>query len=71
MKCPSCGTESAVGAKFCSECGEPQADWVVDQGRADSIGPLLAEAREVLERLRVAPSLERIDRLDSALAIPW
>jgi hypothetical protein len=45
-----------------------QAEWLADHGRADEIESLLAEAREVFERLRAAPQLERIERLESALA---
>jgi hypothetical protein len=45
-----------------------QAEWLADHRRADEIEPLLAEAREVFERLRAAPRLERIERLESAPA---
>ena len=45
-----------------------QAEWLSAHGRAEETPPLVAEAREVFERLRVPPSLERIDRLEAASA---
>ncbi len=45
-----------------------RAEWLAERGRADEAVPLLAEAREVFERLRAMPSLERLDSVDAALA---
>ena len=39
------------------------AEWLVAQGRAEDAEPLLAEAREIFERLEAAPWLERCDAL--------
>ncbi len=46
-----------------------QAEWLADNGGAGEIEPLLAEAREVFERLRAQPRLERVERLEAAHAI--
>ncbi len=35
--------------------------WLVEQGRADEADPLLAESREIFERLEAFPWLERVD----------
>ncbi len=35
------------------------AEWLAGQGRAEESGPLLAEAREIFERLGATPWLER------------
>jgi predicted ATPase/class 3 adenylate cyclase len=42
------------------------AEWLTSQQRADDAQPLLAEARETLERLEAKPWLERLDGLRSA-----
>ena len=55
MRCAACGSENEAGRKFCGA-----------QGRADEAESLLAEAREIFERLEAAPWLERAGR--SALA---
>jgi class 3 adenylate cyclase/tetratricopeptide (TPR) repeat protein len=39
------------------------AEWLSDQGRPDEAEPLLAEAREIFERLEAAPWLERATRV--------
>jgi class 3 adenylate cyclase/tetratricopeptide (TPR) repeat protein len=39
------------------------AEWLAGEGRGGEIAPLVAEAREIFERLKVPPYLERIDRL--------
>jgi class 3 adenylate cyclase/tetratricopeptide (TPR) repeat protein len=44
------------------------AEWLVGQGRREEAEPLLAEARELFERLEAAPWLERCDRLAPARA---
>jgi tetratricopeptide (TPR) repeat protein len=44
------------------------AEWLAAQGRADQAEPLLAEAREVFERLRTTPWLERCDAVLAPLA---
>jgi tetratricopeptide (TPR) repeat protein len=36
-------------------------EWLAGEGRGEEAGPLLAEAREVFERLRARPWLERLD----------
>jgi hypothetical protein len=43
-----------------------QAEWLAAHGRADEIPPLVAEAREIFERLRVLPLLDRLDALAAA-----
>jgi len=43
-----------------------QAEWLAAHGRATEIDPLVAEARETFERLRVEPKLERLERLETA-----
>jgi hypothetical protein len=37
------------------------AEWLVEEGRTDDAKPLLDEARELFERLRADPWLERVD----------
>jgi predicted ATPase/class 3 adenylate cyclase len=44
-----------------------QAEWLAARGRPEETTPLVAEAREVFERLRTAPYLERLDRLEASL----
>ena len=39
------------------------AELLAPTGRADECGPLLTEAREIFERLRATPWLERVDAL--------
>ncbi|MFN2471995.1 MAG: AAA family ATPase [Gaiellaceae bacterium] len=46
-----------------------QAEWLADRGRADEIESLVAEAREIFERLRAAPRLERVARLEPEAAL--
>ncbi len=36
------------------------AEWLIGEGRADEAEPLLAEAREIFERLKATPWLERV-----------
>ncbi len=57
------------------EVGEPywvatalleQAEWLAANGRGGEIGPLLAEAGEVFERLRAQPLLDRLEAMRSA-----
>ncbi len=43
-------------------------EWLVGRGRPDEAGPMLAEAREILERLRATPWVERIDAAGPRLA---
>ena len=38
-------------------------EWLAEGGTADEAEPLLAEAREIFERLGAAPWLERLDAL--------
>jgi class 3 adenylate cyclase/tetratricopeptide (TPR) repeat protein len=42
-----------------------QAEWLAGHDGGDAAAPLIQEAREVFERLRAAPRLERIDALAS------
>jgi tetratricopeptide (TPR) repeat protein len=39
------------------------AEWLAGEGRIDEAAPLAAEAREIFERLRATPYIERLDRL--------
>ncbi len=39
------------------------AEWLAGEGRIDEAAPLATEAREVFERLRATPYIERLDRL--------
>jgi tetratricopeptide (TPR) repeat protein len=43
-----------------------QAEWLAGHDHGEEIGPLLAEAREVFERLRAQPRLERVEQLEAA-----
>ena len=43
-----------------------QAEWLAGHDHGEEIAPLLAEAREVFERLRAQPRLERVERLEAA-----
>jgi hypothetical protein len=63
MLCGACGTENGEGARFCSACGTAL---VAQSHELPSAGPVLAEARPILERLRAAPSLERVAALEAA-----
>jgi hypothetical protein len=42
------------------------AEWLTREGRTDDATPILAEAREIFERLGARPWLERADRLAAA-----
>ena len=42
-----------------------QAEWLAGQGQADEVEPLLAEAREIFERLEARPWLERLQRIEA------
>jgi class 3 adenylate cyclase/tetratricopeptide (TPR) repeat protein len=46
------------------------AEWLAEEGRLDEAEPLAAEAREIFERLRATPYLERLDRLPTLHAAP-
>ena len=41
------------------------AEWLVTHDRASVAAPMVAEAREIFERLRVPPKLARIERLEA------
>ena len=47
-------------------------EWLVAQGRGDEAEQLLAEAREIFERLEAKPWLERLDTaaVDARTEIP-
>jgi class 3 adenylate cyclase/tetratricopeptide (TPR) repeat protein len=58
------------GVPFHLACTELEhAEWLVSRGRADEAAPLVAEARETFERLRAAPSLERLDALEARIPL--
>jgi class 3 adenylate cyclase/tetratricopeptide (TPR) repeat protein len=42
-------------------------EWLVDRGREEEAAPLLAEAREVFERLRAVPWSERLEKVAAAI----
>ena len=42
-----------------------QAEWLVAHGRSDEVAPLVREARETFERLRVPPLLDRVAILEA------
>jgi hypothetical protein len=44
------------------------SEWLVDQGRADEAEPLLAEAREIFDRLEATPWIERAAAIASPTA---
>ncbi len=39
------------------------AEWLAEVGRLDDVAPLATEAREIFERLRATPYIERLDRV--------
>ena len=43
-------------------------EWLVQQGRPTDAEPLLREAREIFERLKAKPWLDRIAKSETALA---
>ena len=43
-------------------------EWLVQQGRPTDAEPLLREAREIFERLKAKPWLDRLSKSESALA---
>ena len=47
-----------------------QAEWLAAHGRGDENGPLLTEARDVFERLRAQPRLERLDAVQATNSTP-
>ena len=46
------------------------AEWLASEGRGADAEPLAAEAREIFERLRAKPYIERLDRLPVAATTP-
>jgi class 3 adenylate cyclase/tetratricopeptide (TPR) repeat protein len=44
------------------------AEWLASEGRTNEAEPLAVEAREIFERLRATPYLERLDRLQTGAA---
>jgi hypothetical protein len=46
------------------------AEWLVSEGRLEEAQPLAAEAKEIFERLRAVPYVERLDRLPAAAMAP-
>jgi class 3 adenylate cyclase/tetratricopeptide (TPR) repeat protein len=60
-----------AGATFArAEVLLAHAEWLAGEGRIDDAAPLAAEARDVFERLRAAPYVERLDRLPVAATTP-
>jgi tetratricopeptide (TPR) repeat protein len=56
------------GMPFYLACTQQEhAEWLISVGRADEAEPLVAEAREVFERLRATPWLERANALAAQL----
>jgi class 3 adenylate cyclase/predicted ATPase len=45
-------------------------EWLVGQDRADDAEPLLAEAREIFERLQATPWLDRLEQVQPRAKIP-
>ncbi len=45
-------------------------DWLVEYGRTEEAKPLLAEAREIFERLRATPWLERLEKIAVPTPVP-
>jgi class 3 adenylate cyclase/tetratricopeptide (TPR) repeat protein len=45
------------------------AEWLAGEGRLDEADPLAAEAREIFERLRATPYVQRLDRIPTAAAV--
>jgi tetratricopeptide (TPR) repeat protein len=46
------------------------AEWLIGQRREDEAAPLLAEAREILERLEATPWLERLEKVGGEAKVP-
>jgi class 3 adenylate cyclase/tetratricopeptide (TPR) repeat protein len=44
-------------------------EWLTEEGRSTEAEPLLAEAREILERLKATPWLERLDQAGAGTAV--
>jgi hypothetical protein len=47
-----------------------QGEWLARQGSDDQAAPLLAEAREIFERLRAEWWLDRVDALSRRAEVP-
>jgi hypothetical protein len=45
------------------------AEWLGGEGRFEEAEPLAVEAREIFERLRATPYIERLDRLPKAALV--
>jgi hypothetical protein len=46
------------------------SEWLAASGRAEEAAPLLDEARGIFERLRAAPWLERLRRVERVVSEP-
>ena len=58
------------GLPFAFACTQlEQAEWLAMQGRAEEAAPLVTESREIFERLRAAPWLQRADALAARSAV--
>ena len=44
-----------------------QGEWLVAEGRRDEAEPLLAEAREIFERLEAKPWLDHVDAVQAGI----
>ena len=42
-----------------------QAEWLASHGRGSETAPMIAEARDVFERLRARPRLERLEKIQA------
>jgi tetratricopeptide (TPR) repeat protein len=59
------------GTPFYLACTDLEcAEWLVTQGRVEEAAPFVTEAREIFERLRATPWLERADALVARLPEP-
>jgi hypothetical protein len=56
---PNCSAENREGQKFCAKCGR-HGEWLVAQGCTPEAAALLEEAREIFDRLKARPWLERV-----------
>ena len=58
-----------IGTPFYLACALLEhGEWLTANGRSDDARPLLDEAREIFERLRATPWLERVAKLEPDLA---
>ncbi len=64
------GAFRELGSPFClAQTLLEQGEWLVSRRRDEEARPLLEEAREIFERLRATPWLERVAKLEPDLAL--